>query len=74
MTSCAKVMKRSGVDARCCESCHEDFEMGYDPHMIELEGDYDRDKFPWLEPGEFLRVCCAVYNELTAPTRPPEDG
>jgi hypothetical protein len=53
MIYCSDVVKAKGLTVGCCDSCHEDHSLGYDPYMIQVEVD-----------GQTACICCAVYNQL----------
>lgn len=60
--SCATVRARVAVPEHCCDSCHDDFELGYHP-LIEVE---PGDEFAFvLRDGETAaEVCCVVFRAI----------
>ena len=51
---CDTLSKKYGLKEGCCDSCHDEYELGY------------HDLLEVCDNGEDYLVCCRVYNELEA--------
>ena len=50
----------AGLSARCCDSCHEDDELGYEMTFLEMAGHPEIDAY----------VCCGVLRGIDNQTEP----